>query len=179
MKTLAGAIKERKDLQSSIMQIILLALEDLSKWVRQTAKLTLGYVIGVVSPSLISESVLNVFASLPGASEETDDFEIAYACAFTFPSVVKNCGASAWPSLAACYNQLVKIPSDGILHTLGASLGEIATVLGTELTEEGLMPVVELFLASNTSEVVQAVMKSMGLLLPVITEESRQRLGDV
>ena len=49
LKTVAQNIKDE-----NIQSLLLVAMEDPSKWVRQTAKLNLGYVMGVLPSSLVS-----------------------------------------------------------------------------------------------------------------------------
>ena len=53
LKTVAQNIKD-VNIQSRVFQLLLVAMEDPSKWVRQTAKLNLGYVMGVLPSSLVS-----------------------------------------------------------------------------------------------------------------------------
>ena len=179
IKTLVVSSKGQEEGQSTLLQLLLVAMRDVSKWVRQAAKLTLGYVLGVVTPSLIPENVLQMFADLPQAEEETDDYEIASVCAFTFPAVVQNCGMASWESLSSCYASLFSIPSVSVLQSLAASFGEIATMIGQDKTEESIVPRVKELLNSDKTDVVMAVMRSLEKLLPVVKEESWEELVKV
>ena len=179
IKTLVISTQGQEEGQSTLLQLLLLAMKDVSKWVRQAAKLALGYVLGVVSPSLIPENVLQMFANLPQAEEETDEFEIAFSCAFTFPAVIRNCGPTAWMPLSSCYSSLFDIPSVTVLQTLAASFGEVAMVIGQEKTEEWIVPRVKELLRSDKTDVVMAVMRSLEKLLPVVKEESWRELVEV
>lgn len=52
LKTIAQNTTDENS-QSRVFQLLLIAMEDSSKWVRQAAKLNLGYVMGVLPYSLV------------------------------------------------------------------------------------------------------------------------------
>ena len=52
LKTIAQNTNDENS-QSRVFQLLLIAMEDSSKWVRQAAKLNLGYVMGVLPRSLV------------------------------------------------------------------------------------------------------------------------------
>lgn len=81
--------------RARVLALALAAQTDTSKWVRQAAKRTLGFVVASLPASLVSPAAVDAFAALPEASEETDDGDLAFACAFTLPGVY-----SGWETTA-------------------------------------------------------------------------------
>ena len=162
--------------RARVLALALAAQADPSKWVRQAAKRTLGFVIASLPTSLVSSAALDAFAALPEASEETDDGDIAFACAFTLPGVLQELGDGGWSRLGDCYMELAHSPIPSVRLTLAASLGEVATLVGTEVAEEFLVPLAEEFLESDGAETVTAAAGALGRLLPVLGSDSRRRL---
>ena len=110
-----------------MLALALAAQTDTSKWVRQAAKRTLGFVVASLPASLVSPAAVDAFAALPEASEETDDGDLAFACAFTLPGVLQRLGNDGWTRLRDCYRELALSQIPSVRLTLAASLGEVAT----------------------------------------------------
>lgn len=122
---------------------------------------------------------MHLYSSLPDAMEETKDFDISYHCAFTFPAVLQALGKEGWSQLCDCYTELITIPSTYVKQSLAASLGEVASMIGTDAAEEYLVPFAENLLESDTAEIVTSVMQAIRSFFPILTEASRRRLSGV
>ena len=167
------------ELRARVLALALSVQADPSKWVRQASKRTLGFVIASLPSSLVSSAAVDAFTALPEASEETDDGDIAFACAFTLPGVLQKLGDGGWSRLGDCYMELAHSLVPSVRLTLAASLGEVATLVGTEVAEEFLVPLAEEFLESDGAETVTAAAGALGRLLPVLGGDSRRRLCGV
>lgn len=165
--------------RARVLALALAAQTDTSKWVRQAAKRTLGFVVASLPASLVSPAAVDAFAALPEASEETDDGDLAFACAFTLPGVLQRLGNDGWTRLRDCYRELALSQIPSVRLTLAASLGEVATLVGREASEESLVPLAEEFLESDRAETVTAAAAALGRLLPALGEDSRRRLCGV
>ncbi|KAK8824853.1 hypothetical protein WA538_005519 [Blastocystis sp. DL] len=165
--------------RARVLALALAAQTDTSKWVRQAAKRTLGFVVASLPASLVSPAAVDAFAALPEASEETDDGDLAFACAFTLPGVLQRLGNDGWTRLRDCYRELALSQIPSVRLTLAASLGEVATLVGREASEESLVPLAEEFLESDGAETVTAAAAALGRLLPALGEDSRRRLCGV
>lgn len=66
-----------------------------------------------------------------------------------------------------------------VKQSLAASLGEVASLIGTDATEEYLVPFAENLLESDTAEIVTSVMRAVHSFFPVLTEPNRRRLSGV
>ena len=88
-------------------------------------------------------------------------------------------GNDGWSQLCDCYTELITIPSMYVKQSLAASLGEVASLIGTDATEEYLVPFAENLLESDTAEIVTSVMQAVHSFFPVLTEPNRRRLSGV
>lgn len=74
------------------------------------------------------------------------DNEVPYHCAYNFPAVLQTLGVKYWEKLHNVYESLVKDARPKVRRTLSFSLHEIAKILGPELAEKELIPVLYHFL---------------------------------
>ena len=88
-------------------------------------------------------------------------------------------GNDGWSQLCDCYTELITIPSMYVKQSLAASLGEVASLIGTDATDEYLVPFAENLLESDTAEIVTSVMQAVHSFFPVLTEPNRRRLSGV
>ena len=75
---------------------------------------------------------------------------IIQKCAFNFPSVLQFFGAEAWPKLKPCFIKMANEKDEKIKMPLGAAMGEISKLLGSELTESDLLEYVDKFFKSSS-----------------------------
>jgi serine/threonine-protein phosphatase 4 regulatory subunit 1 len=75
---------------------------------------------------------------------------IIQKCAYNFPAVLSFFGAEAWPKLKPCFVKMANEKDEKIKMPLGASMGEISKLLGSELTESDLLEYVDKFFKSSS-----------------------------
>lgn len=88
------------------------------------------------------------------------DNEVPFHCAYNFPAVLLTLGISSWPKLKPVYESLVKDSRIKVRRTLSFSLHEIAKILGPELTEKELIPVLAHFMRDN-DDVKEGVVENL------------------
>jgi serine/threonine-protein phosphatase 4 regulatory subunit 1 len=69
------------------------------------------------------------------------DNEVPFHCAYNFPAVLQTLGPNSWNKLRPLHELLVKDSRWKVRRTLAFSLHEIAKILGPEITEKELIPV--------------------------------------
>lgn len=111
--------------------------------------------------------------------EETEDFQLSYACAFTFPAVLTALGAAQWPRLQGCFHRLTEVRINTVKQTLAASVGVVAGVVGAEETEKELLSLLLGYLNDDTAEVVIAGLASLSSFMRIIAEEDQLEVGRV
>ena len=67
------------------------------------------------------------------------DPERVLICAFNFPAVVAAMGHDRWSELRPFYRELSRDPQDKVRRTLGASIGEVAKIIGHDHAHQDLM----------------------------------------
>ena len=70
---------------------------------------------------------------------------IIQKCAYNFPAVLQFFGAESWPKLKPCFIKMATEKDEKIKMPLGAAMGEISKLLGSELTESDLLEYVDRF----------------------------------
>lgn len=118
-------------------------LKDASRWVRFAAYQNLGPLLATFEKDDIDDTLLTQFTNmalnpsfLVGPSDEMD---IRYHCAYSFPAVVSIFGTAEWPKLAPAFTVLSQETFWRTRRTLAYSLHEMAKILGQEITETTLL----------------------------------------
>ena len=111
--------------------------------------------------------------------EETEDFELTRACAFTFPGVFVSLGAVRWADLHSCYRRLTEVRMNTVKQTLAASVGVIASQVGGEVMRKELLPLFLGYLNDDTAEVVVAGLSSLPSFVRIVEEEEQLEVGRV
>jgi serine/threonine-protein phosphatase 4 regulatory subunit 1 len=78
-------------------------------------------------------------------SKKKEDKIILQKCAFNFPAVLMTYGNENWDKLKLCFIKMTEQKDENIILPLASSLGEIAKILGPELTESDLLEFVDKF----------------------------------
>lgn len=71
------------------------------------------------------------------------------------------------------YIKLAKFNDGRIKKTLAHSIHELARILGPEITETDLVPIMERFLKDNVNEIRMGALKNLHIFLAEVTPESR------
>ena len=100
------------------------------------------------------------------------DNEVPYHCAFNFPAVLLTLGSKSWPQLKPVFEGLVKDPRWKVRRTLSFSLHEVAKILGPDLAEAELLPVLLLFM-KDIEDVKEGVTDNLPKFIEVLKPEQR------
>ena len=123
--------------------------QDASKWVKMAAHQYLGPFIATLKGQPIDKSLVSYYISMGDPRRSSFNSDVAFHCAYNFPAVLVTLGKEKWPDLKRLYKILVKDNQWKVRKTLSYSLHEVAKILGPELTEEELLPVLENFLKDS------------------------------
>ena len=85
------------------------------------------------------------------------------------PAVIYTYGPKCWPKLAPVYEALVKDSRWKVRRTLSFSIHEVAKMLGPEITEQTLTPVLFLFM-KDVPDVREGVMQNLPKYIMTLTE---------
>ena len=96
-----------------------------------------------------------------------------YHCAYNFPAVLLTLGAQAWPKLKPIHEKLVRDSRPKVRKTLAYSLFELTKILGAEMTESELLPVLFHFM-KDVNEVREGVMVSLPQLVASLGAAQRE-----
>jgi len=99
--------------------------------------------------------------------------EVLYHCAYNFPAVLLTLGPAAWPQLKPLHEKLARDSRVKVRKTLAYSVFELAKILGSEMTESELMPVVFYFM-KDVDDVKEGVMASLPELVAALDEHQRE-----
>ena len=99
-----------------------------------------------------------------GSTNAQNQEDVLYHCAFNFPAVMLTLGAQAWEKLKPLYEKLVRDSRLKVRKTLAYSLFEVAKILGPDMTETELIPVLFHFM-KDVDEVKAGVMTSLPALM--------------
>lgn len=120
---------------------------DPSKWVKLATLQCLGPFIATLKGLEINRLLIEYYLSMGDPKRSSADNDILYHCAFNFPAVIWTLGRTNWPELSRLYKQLVRDSQWKVRRTLSYSLHEVAKILGPELAEKELWPVLQQFLS--------------------------------
>jgi len=115
-----------------------------SKLVRGTAFQHIGPFIAAVKEVIsIDGDICHFYIS---TTEATSNKDVLYYAAYNFPAFVDTFRETHWDSFRGVYLKFVKTGDPKIKRTLACSIHELARILGAEITEKDLMPIIEKFL---------------------------------
>lgn len=147
---------------------------DLSRWVRTSAYQNLGPLIATFDRGCVPQKLLDCFISMKGGNEfVSGGSDIVLHCAYSFPGVLLTVGADGWPELKELYESLMHDLQWKVRQTLSYSLHEVARIVGTERTEEDLMPAFDLYL-KDLDQVKLGVVTHLSKFLQVLSPETRE-----
>lgn len=149
-------------------------LEDDSRWVRTRAYESLGRLLHTLRSEDISPELLRLFTEMAFQSDNVES-PLSEYCAFCFPAVVQVIGPSRWPEVADAYATMLKDVQWKVRKSLAYSLHEMAQLLGTEITEEAIVPAFELLLR-DLDDIKRGAVLNAEKFLALVTPATRDRL---
>lgn len=91
----------------------------------------------------VDQRIIDFYVSTTDNSSNKD---VCYYSSFNFPAFIYTLGKEKWEPFKKIYIKLAKFNDPRIKRTLAYSIHELARLLGPEITEEDLVPVMERFL---------------------------------
>lgn len=80
-------------------------------------------------------------------TDNSNNKDVCYYSSFNFPAFIYTLGKECWePNFRKIFLKLAKFNDGRIKKTLSHSIHELATILGPEITEQDLVPILEKFL---------------------------------
>lgn len=86
---------------------------------------------------------------------------MCYYASFNFPAFIYTLGQEEWERFRKVYLKLAKFNEPRIKKTLAYSIHELAKLLGPEITEEDLLPIIEKYLKDSLNEVKVGALKNL------------------
>ena len=150
--------------------------QDTKSFVRNSAVEIFGQFIALLDKNDIKqyEELLDFYVNTIqefANSNKKDDITILQKCAFNFPAVLMTYGVESWEKLKLCFSKMAEQKDENIRLPLASSLGEIAKILGSDLTESDLLEFVDKFY-KNYGEIK---MKILGVLPDIIRNISSNK----
>lgn len=140
---------------------------------------------GPLSQSIVSSpETMSYGSSTPSSSAHNvdpsrywfHDPERPIICAFNFPAVILALGRKRWPEVRGYYLHLAQNPAMKVLRTLAASLGEVATIIGSTNTEKDLIPIFLSSIRSEESEIRSKIIEAMPKFADALSVKKRETL---
>ena len=109
------------------------------------------------------------------STSKKENKTIIQKCAYNFPAVLQFFGAEAWPKLKPCFIKMANEKDEKIKMPLGAAMGEISNLLGSELTESDLLEYVDKFFKSSAqnSELKIKILTSLPSIIKNINSNKK------
>lgn len=100
------------------------------------------------------------------------DSEMNYNCAFNFPAIALTLGVEHWRYIRDLYKKLAEDVSWKVRQTLAYSIHELAIILGTENTQNDLVPIFDSYI-KDVDEVRIGIVANLTKFLRVLSLECR------
>ena len=145
--------------------------QDASKWVKMATFQHFGPFIYSLDGLEPNPKMVDYFLSMGGKDGKKVqkisqiDNDTAFHCAYNFPAVLKVLGPKYWADhLQPMYAQLVTDNRWKVRRSLAFSIHECAVILGPEITEKNLLPILFHFLQDLT-EVAEGALQNLPQIL--------------
>lgn len=118
----------------------------------------------------IDKRIIEFYVSTTDNSSNKD---VCYYSSFNFPAFVYTLGKDHWEEFRKIYIKLAKFNDNRIKRTLAHSIHELARILGPEITEQDLVPIMERFLKDQVNEIRSGALKNLHIFLAEVKPENR------
>lgn len=113
----------------------------------------------------------------PEPLPKTRDPERVLICAFNFPAVVAAMGPQRWPELRPYYRDLVRDSATKVRKTLGASIGEIARIIGPDYASRDLVSIWWDLMHDDNAEARAKVVGCVAAFVKALGPNDRRNVG--
>lgn len=143
-----------------------------SKIVRGTAFQNIGPFIAALKDvkqtgTVDYDKIVDFYVS---TTENSSNKDVCYYSSFNFPAFVYTLGKDHWDVFRKIYIKLAKFNDGRIKKTLSHSIHELARILGPEITENDLVPIMERFLKDPLNEIRIGALRNLHVFLAEVSE---------
>ena len=134
-----------------------------SKIVRGTAFQNIGpFIAALKEMKEIDSRIIEFYVTTTDNSSNKD---VCYYSSYNFPAFVYTLGKERWDDFRKIYLKLGKFNDGRIKKTLSHSIHELARILGSDITEADLVPVMERFLKDPSNEIRMGALRNLHIFL--------------
>jgi serine/threonine-protein phosphatase 4 regulatory subunit 1 len=148
---------------------------DNQKYVRIAAIEVLGQFINLLKKEDLNDSILDFYIKIVDeyyTNKDVNESDIIYHCAYNFPAVLFIYGKEKWPELRNLYKKMATDREYRVKRSIASSIGEIANIIGPQLTESDIIPILEkLYLEEGDIQIL--ILKNIPMLLKNVPDEKR------
>jgi serine/threonine-protein phosphatase 4 regulatory subunit 1 len=119
-----------------------------SKLVRGTAYQNIGpFLANYKNQGIVDQRIVDFYIT---TTEATNNKDVCYYSAFNYPAFIYVLGDKNWVKFRSILMKLSRFNDFKIQKTLAHSLHEISRILGPEITEEDIVPIMDKFISDKT-----------------------------
>jgi len=107
-------------------------------------------------------------------TENSNNKDVCYYASYNFPAFIYVLEKDCWPKFRKIYLKLARFNDIRIKKTLSHSIHELARILGSEITEEDLVPILEKFLKDSINEIRIGALKNLHVFLLEVSSTTRR-----
>jgi len=108
-------------------------------------------------------------------TDNSSNKDVCYYSSYNFPAFVYTLGRERWDDFKKIYHKLAKFNDGRIKKTLACSIHELARILGPEITELDLVPIMERFLKDNQNDIKVGALRNLHVFLAEVKPENRHQ----
>jgi serine/threonine-protein phosphatase 4 regulatory subunit 1 len=139
--------------------------------VRGTAFQNIGpFIAALKDMKEIDQRIIDFYISTTDNSSNKD---VCYYSSFNLPAFIYTLGKEKWDEFRKIYLKLSKFNDSRIKRTLAHSIHELARILGQDITEADLVPIMERFLKDTVNEIKVGALKNLHVFLQEVSPENR------
>jgi serine/threonine-protein phosphatase 4 regulatory subunit 1 len=112
----------------------------------------------------IEPKIIDFFIS---TTENSSNKDVCYYSSYNLPAFIYVLGPDSWERIKPLYLKCFKFNEAKIQKTLGHSIHEFARILGPQITQEDLVPIIRKFLSDQNQfkEARMGALKSLHIFL--------------
>lgn len=141
--------------------------------VRGTAFQNIGpFIAALKETKEVDSRIVEFYVS---TTENSNNKDVCFYSSFNFPAFIYVLEKDSWPTFKKIFLKLARFNDARIKRTLSHSIHELAHILGPEITEQDLVPILEKFLKDPVNEIKIGALKNMHVFLKEVQPENRTK----
>lgn len=118
----------------------------------------------------MDKRIIDFYLQTTGNSSNKD---IIYYANYNFPALVYVYGPDEWPRFRTLYGKLSTHNDNKTRRSVAASIHELAKILGSEITENDLLPVIQRIFKDWPLEIKLLALKNLDVIIEKLPYERR------